>query len=224
MKAAPRPPGYVCDPETSATAPQPFDPRQLLEVLYDEAAEHLTDLETALRALDTRAPDPAGLELMYRAARSAKASSITLGLVDVAELVDQLERLLDRLRRQQLTVNADVRDAGVEAGTVLRALLAAHRGTGAVETACAERAQRRLQTVSRQRGSEAASPGPGRAAARSELPDAALVPAGWRGQGRRGSGRTSDRFWPAGTGVGGAATGREQECPARPAAGKRRKL
>jgi chemotaxis protein histidine kinase CheA len=224
MKAAPRPSGYSCHPGPSATPQQAAasDPRQLLDVFYDETAEHLTDLEAALRALDTRAPDPAGLELMYRAARSAKAGSITLGLVDVAELVDQLERLLDRLRRQQLVVNAAVRDAGVEASSVLRALLAAHRGTGAVETACTERAQRRLQAFAGRSGPATASPGPPRTTMRSDLSDATLLPAGWRGQARRGY-RTSERPWPAGTAAGGGATARHQEAlPAKAGTGKRK--
>jgi chemotaxis protein histidine kinase CheA len=226
MKAAPQPSGYGYDPGTNATvrqAPVNVDPCQLLEVFYDETAEHLTELELALRALDTRAPDPAGLELMYRTARSAKASSITLGLVDVAELVEQLEGVLDRLRRHQLRVNTDVREAGVEASTVLRALLAAHRGTGAVETACTERAQRRLQAVAGRCAAEAASPAAARTAVRSELPDGTVPPAGWRGQGRRGTGRSSDRLWATGTGAGTGATGRQQEFRPRAAAGKRKK-
>jgi two-component system chemotaxis sensor kinase CheA len=199
------------------------DLRQLLDVFYDEAAEHLTDLEAALLALDTRVPDPAGLELMYRVARSAKASSITLGLADVAELVDQLERLLDRMRRQQLVVNAEVRDAGVEASAVLRALLAAHRGTGAVETASAERARRRLQAVAGRHRVAATSPGPARTAARSEPADPTVLPAGWRGQGRRGPGRADDHLWPTGTAMDAATTGRHQEPPATPGAGQRKK-
>jgi hypothetical protein len=49
--------------------------RALLELFYDEAVEHLTDIETVLQTLDPRAPDPGGLELMFRAARSATASA-----------------------------------------------------------------------------------------------------------------------------------------------------
>ena len=141
--------------------------RALLELFYDEAAEHLTDLETVLQSLDPRAPDPGGLELMFRAARSAKASSVTLGLADVTELAHQFERLLDRLRQEQLVVTPEVRDAGLQASTVLRALLAAHRGTGTVETACAERACRRLQALGEPARHRGGGAGTGACAGRS---------------------------------------------------------
>ncbi len=161
------------------------DLRILLDLFYDEAAEHLTDLEMVLQSLDPRTPDPDGLELMFRAARSAKASSITLGLADVTELALQFERLFARLHQEQLKVTPEVRDAGLQASTMLKALLAAHRGTGTVETASAERVRRRLQVLGARRGTGAAAPKP-RVPALPEAADAGVLPVGWRGrQGRR---------------------------------------
>jgi two-component system, chemotaxis family, sensor kinase CheA len=203
------------------------DSRALLEFFYDEAAEHLADLEAVLRTMDPRTPDPDGLELMFRAARSAKASSITLGLADVAELVHQFERLLDRLRHEQLVVTAEVRDAGLQASVVLRALLAAHRGTGAVETAHAERARRRLQALAGRGGSGAAPPRP-RAPTFPEAADTTVLPVGWRGQGRRGPAPPSDpsrraERAPVTEAIAREPIGRSQERQGRSGAPTRRK-
>lgn len=170
--------------------------RALLDLFYDEAAEHLADLETVLRSYDARTPDPSGLELMFRAARSAKASSITLGLADVTELAHPFERLFDRLRQEQLMVTPEVRDAGLQASGILRALLAAHRGTGMVDTASADRTRRRLQALEDQRGTGTAPPSP-RTRAFSEAADAGVLPVGWRGQGRRAAAPSHDAARPA---------------------------
>ena len=75
----------------------------------------------------------------------------------------------------------EVRDAGLQASAVLRALLAAHRGSGSVETACAERACHRLQALGA--SGTGAAPATRRAARPSEAADAAVLPVGWRGQG-----------------------------------------
>lgn len=203
------------------------DLRALLELFYDEATEHLTDLETILQSLDPRTPDPGGLELMFRAARSAKASSITLGLADVTELAHQFERLLDRLRQEQLVVTPEVRDAGLQASAVLRALLAAHRGSGTVETACAERARRRLQALEGLRGTGAAAPRP-RAPAFPEVADTGVLPVGWRGQGRCGPAPPNDAprptdGMPATEAIAREPIGRRQERQGRAGAGTRKK-
>jgi two-component system, chemotaxis family, sensor kinase CheA len=172
------------------------DLRALLDLFYDEAAEHLADLESVLQSLDPRTPDPHGLELMFRAARSTKASSITLGLADVTELAHQFERLFERLHQKQLEVTTEVRDAGLPASAVLKALLAAHRGTGMVERASAERARRRLQALGSRRGTGAAAPGPQASAAR-DAADAGVLPVGWRGQqGRRAAVSSNDAAGP----------------------------
>jgi hypothetical protein len=181
--------------------------RGLLELFYDEAVEHLTDIEATLRRLDPRTPDPDGLESMFRAARSATASTITLGLADVTELARQFEHVLDRVRQEQLGITQELRDAGLQASAVLKALLAAHRGTGTVETACAERACRRLQALEGRRGTGAAAPGrrlPGLPAG-----DPTVLPVGWRGQGRHTAAAPSDASRPNDAAPTTRAAGRE---------------
>jgi two-component system, chemotaxis family, sensor kinase CheA len=169
--------------------------RALLDLFYDEAAEHLLDLQTVLWSLSPVAPDPDGLELMVRSARSAKVSSITLGLADVTALVHQFERLLDRVQHGQVALTPQVRDVGLQACVVLRALLSAHRGSGSVETARAEDVCQRLQALDGG-GGTGASP-PARPAPRaSEAGDAAVLPVGWREQSQRQVLRAPDTLRP----------------------------
>jgi hypothetical protein len=199
----------------------------LLELFHDEAAEHLTDLEAVLLTLKPCDPDPDGLELMLRAARSAKASSITLGLADVTELVHQFERLLECLVREQVAATLELREAALHACAVLRALLAAHRGSGSVETARAERACQRLQALGGRAGSGAVAPA-GRAPAFPDAGDPGVLPVGWRGQVRRAPGRAQDAQRPVGQlGAAEALTreppGRRQDRQGRAGAGARRK-
>lgn len=197
--------------------------RALLDLFYDEAAEHLLDLQTVLWSLSPVAPDPDGLELMVRSARSAKASSITLGLADVTELALQFERLLECVQQGQIGLTPQVRDAGLQACVVLRALLAAHRGSGSVETAQAEAACHRLQVLYGGGGA-----GARRAARPSELGDAAVLPVGWRGQiPRRAVGppdtlSTADRCQAVET-TAREPIGRRQERQGRAGAPARRK-
>lgn len=189
--------------------------RGLLELFYDEAVEHLTDIEATLQRLDPRAPDPDGLESMFRAARSATASSITLGLADVTELACQFEHVLDRLRQEQLVATAELRDAGLQASAVLKALFAAHRGTGAVETACAERACRRLQALEGRCGTGAVAPGrrlSGLRAGNTTLLPAGVLPVGWRGQRRLAAAAPNDIARPNDAPPAARGAGRE---PAR---------
>ena len=164
--------------------------RALLELFYDEAAEHLLDLHTVLWSLSPIAPDPDALELMLRSVRSAKASSIALGLADVTALVHQFARLLGRIQQGQIALTPQVRDAGLRACVVMRALLADHRGSGSVETAQAEDVCTQLQALADGHSTGAA---PAQRLSRfPEAGDATVLPVGWREQSRYAALREAD--------------------------------
>jgi chemotaxis protein histidine kinase CheA len=192
--------------------------RALLELFYDEAVEHLTDIEATLQHLDLHAPDPGGLESMFRAARSATASTVTLGLADVTELASQFEHMLDRLRHEHLAVTQESRAAGLQASAALKALLAAHRGTATVETACAERACRRLQALEGRRGTGAVAPG--RRPPVFPAGEPAVLPVGWRGQGRRTAAAPNDTAPPNDPAPAARATAREPVARRQGSAGR----
>ena len=104
-----------------------IDMSQFYQVFFDETAEHLTNMEALLLALDLEAPDPDQLNAIFRAAHSIKGGSGTFGFTDMAEVTHILETLLDRVRKNELTLSHDMVDGFLHAGDVLRGLLEAHQ-------------------------------------------------------------------------------------------------
>ncbi len=112
-----------------------IDMSQFYQVFFEESAEHLAAMEALLLDLDVGDPDPEQLNAIFRAAHSIKGSAGTFGFTDLAETTHILENLLDRIRRQELALRPDMVDAFLEAGDLLRGMLAAHQGSGQPVTA-----------------------------------------------------------------------------------------
>ncbi|MEJ5210160.1 MAG: chemotaxis protein CheA [Burkholderiales bacterium] len=113
-----------------------IDMSQFYQVFFEEAAEHLSNMETLLLGLDLAAPDPDTLNAIFRAAHSIKGGAGTFGFTDMTEVTHILETLLDRIRKNELALREDMVDAFLQAGDVLRNLLDHHRdGTPADEAA-----------------------------------------------------------------------------------------
>jgi two-component system chemotaxis sensor kinase CheA len=108
-----------------------FDMSQFYQVFFEEAAEHLASMESLLLEVDRDNPDGEQLNAIFRAAHSIKGSAGTFGFKDMAEVTHVLETLLDRIRKGEIALTEDMVDAFLEAGDVLKDLLAAHRGEGA---------------------------------------------------------------------------------------------
>jgi two-component system chemotaxis sensor kinase CheA len=93
-------------------------------------------MEAQLLEIDIEAADDEELNSIFRCAHSVKGGAATFGFADVAELTHQMETLLDKLRRHELTPTAPMVDVLLQAGDALRAQLARHQGAGgdAVDT------------------------------------------------------------------------------------------
>ncbi len=107
-----------------------IDMSQFYQVFFEEAQEHLDDMESLLLELDLGDPDPEQLNAIFRAAHSIKGSAGTFGFTDLAEVTHVLENLLDRIRKGELALRPEMIDTFLDAGDVLKHLLAAHRGDG----------------------------------------------------------------------------------------------
>ncbi|MDX2218645.1 MAG: chemotaxis protein CheW [Burkholderiales bacterium] len=119
------------NPNTSSSSSQPaLDMSQFFQVFFDEAAEHLDNMEQLLLAMDVEAPDAEDLNAIFRAAHSIKGGSSTFGFGDMAEVTHELESLLDRVRKNELKLTRAMVDAFLSSGDVLSAMLAKHRGQG----------------------------------------------------------------------------------------------
>jgi two-component system chemotaxis sensor kinase CheA len=125
-----------------------IDMSQFYQVFFEESAEHLAAMEGLLLALDVENPDSEQLNAIFRAAHSIKGSAGTFGFTDLAETTHILENLLDRIRKQELALRADMVDAFLESGDLLREMLEAHQGRGEVDPAAVESICARLRKLS----------------------------------------------------------------------------
>ncbi|MBI5937719.1 MAG: chemotaxis protein CheW [Betaproteobacteria bacterium] len=105
-----------------------IDMSQFYQVFFDEAKEHLDNMESLLLALDVNNPSLDDLNAIFRAAHSIKGGSGTFGFTDMTEVTHVLETLLDRLRKGELPPTGEMVDAFLGAGDVLRAQLEHHQG------------------------------------------------------------------------------------------------
>ncbi|WP_374488817.1 chemotaxis protein CheW [Zoogloea sp.] len=124
-----------------------IDMSQFFQVFFEEAAEHLANMEALLLAIDPAAPDPEEVNALFRAAHSIKGSSGTFGFQDMMEVTHILETMLDRVRKGEAPLTNDMVDASLVAGDVLKNLLAAHRGEEEADRAAAEDICHRLELL-----------------------------------------------------------------------------
>jgi len=115
----------------SASENAGIDLSQFYQVFFEEAGENLETMEQMLLNLDLQTADDEELNAIFRCAHSVKGGAATFGFADVAELTHQMETLLDKLRRHELTPTAAMVDVLLQSGDALKAQLARHQGNGA---------------------------------------------------------------------------------------------
>ncbi|WP_374337318.1 chemotaxis protein CheW [Leeia sp.] len=121
---------------------------QFHQVFFEEAAEHLGEMESLLLALDIQQPDDEALNAIFRAAHSIKGGAGTFGFNDLTEVTHILENLLDRIRKHELKLSSEMVDVFLQAGDVLKNLLAAHQGQGEADDAASQLICDRLTALS----------------------------------------------------------------------------
>ncbi len=124
-----------------------IDMSQFYQVFFEEAAEHLTNMESLLLELDLDDPDMEQLNAIFRAAHSIKGSSGTFGFTDLQDVTHILENLLDRIRKGELAISSEMIDAFLDTGDVLQTLLGAHRGGSPADPADVEAICARLKQL-----------------------------------------------------------------------------
>jgi two-component system chemotaxis sensor kinase CheA len=124
-----------------------IDLSQFYQVFFEETGEHLAGMESLLLGLDVTNPDSEQLNAIFRAAHSIKGSAGTFGFTDMAEVTHVLENLLDRIRKNELPLRDEMIDAFLDAGDVLKTMLAAHKGEGEVDPAIVTETCSRLRAL-----------------------------------------------------------------------------
>ncbi|WP_033374785.1 Hpt domain-containing protein, partial [Leeia oryzae] len=104
-----------------------IDMSQFHQVFFEEAAEHLAEMEALLLKIDIQQPDAESLNAIFRAAHSIKGGAGTFGFTDLTEVTHILENLLDRIRKHELGLTSEMVDVFLQAGDILKDLLDAHQ-------------------------------------------------------------------------------------------------
>ncbi|MDW5416499.1 chemotaxis protein CheW [Iodobacter sp. CM08] len=115
-----------------------IDMSQFIAVFFDEAAEHLATMESILLKLSLDDPDSEDLNAIFRAAHSIKGGAATFGFTDLAAVTHILENLLDRIRKNELDLRADMIDVFLRSGDVLQNILSSHRDGGSADLEAAK--------------------------------------------------------------------------------------
>ncbi|MBF5007514.1 chemotaxis protein CheW [Diaphorobacter caeni] len=110
-----------------AGAPAPFDLSQFYQIFFDEAVENLEQMEHMLLHVDLANANDEQLNAIFRCAHSIKGGAATFGFTDIAELTHQMESLLDRVRRRELSLSPDLVDVLLDAADLSRELLTRHQ-------------------------------------------------------------------------------------------------
>ncbi len=129
------------------TAPTPHttDMDRFSSVFFEECAEHLSDMERILVALDPANPDMEELNALFRAAHSIKGGAGIFGFSDLTVVTHELESLLDKVRGRELRLTAAMIDLFLEARDAVAMQLGGHRDGTVVDLTVVDEICRRLQ-------------------------------------------------------------------------------
>lgn len=146
-----------------------FDLSQFYQVFFEEAAEHLSNMERLLLGLDVSNPSMDDLNAIFRAAHSIKGGAGTFGFTDMIEVTHVLETLLDKLRKQEMSLTNEMVNAFLEAGDAIAMQLAGHRDSTEVDQEVVQKARANLERLS-------AEPAPAAAPAKKSKKTTAAAP------------------------------------------------
>ena len=111
-----------------------IDMSRFLETFFEESAEHLGKMESALLELDQGSTDPELLNGIFRGAHSIKGASGIFSFNDVTHFTHALENLLDLMREGKIAVSRALVTLLLEATDTLGHLIdAAKTGAAAPE-------------------------------------------------------------------------------------------
>ena len=99
-----------------------MDNLQYAELFLTESREHVSAVNQALLELErdaTASTAPAAVGSIFRAVHTIKGMGATMGYAIVAELAHELETVLDRVRRNDLAIDAEVMDVLFRSADVL---------------------------------------------------------------------------------------------------------
>ena len=130
-----------------------MDASQYADLFLTESREHVSAMNQWLLQLerDGAAGSAEPVSAIFRAVHTVKGMSATMGYATVAELSHELETLLDRVRRDEVAVNAELMDLLFRSADVLEAAI---EGAVTGRTVSTDDVLRRLRAFAEPRGAE----------------------------------------------------------------------
>ena len=137
-----------------------IDLSQFYQVFFEEAAEHLSNMERLLLGLDVADPSMDDLNAIFRAAHSIKGGAGTFGFNDMIEVTHVLETLLDKLRKEEIALTNEMVNAFLQAGDAISMQLAGHRDSTEVDQELVNSARANLERLSADKAAPKAEAAP----------------------------------------------------------------
>ncbi len=104
-----------------------IDLNRFRAAFFEEAGEHLENMEAGLLALENSGGDREVLNTIFRAAHSIKGASSTFGMDNVARFTHVLENLLDRMREGEVTPTMELCELLLKSTDILSGLIQAEK-------------------------------------------------------------------------------------------------
>lgn len=124
-----------------------IDMKQFHAVFFEESQEHLEEMEQLLLELDVAAPDAEMLNSIFRAAHSIKGGSGIFGFDALASATHVMEGLLDKIRKGDMAITADMVDLFLRATDQLKEILNSYRHHDNIDWAGVHALTRQLEQV-----------------------------------------------------------------------------
>lgn len=124
-----------------------IDMKQFHTVFFEESQEHLNEMEQLLLDLDLSAPDAEMLNSIFRAAHSIKGGSGIFGFDALTSATHIMEGLLDKIRKGNLAITAEMIDLFLAAVDQLKEILRAYRHGEAIDWAGVHQLTEKLEII-----------------------------------------------------------------------------
>ncbi|SKA86117.1 two-component system, chemotaxis family, sensor kinase CheA [Caloramator quimbayensis] len=85
-----------------------MDMSQYLDMFLEESAENLQYLNDGILSLEKNPDEKETINSIFRAAHTLKGMAGSMGFTDIAELTHKMENVLDKFRKDELSVTSDV--------------------------------------------------------------------------------------------------------------------
>ncbi|HTO44195.1 MAG TPA: chemotaxis protein CheW [Burkholderiales bacterium] len=126
-----------------------MDLTRFLPMFFQETEEHLASMEGHLLRLDPRSPDAEALHSIFRAAHSVKGNSTIFGAKPLADVMHQIESILDQMRKEELRPTSDVISLLLETCDAVREELRRLKDSGDTDQTALQPLHERLERLTR---------------------------------------------------------------------------